>query len=126
FERGEMPQGFVHGRRGETGGLDECPGSRNGLALQSLMNAEGRLSRTSERGDAVPILIHELQERVRRRHPLRCAYLDSLGEEVEPALPVTIHPDRVQQLVIERAVTFEKETRIQHRLPQSAPRAPLH
>jgi hypothetical protein len=47
-----MPERLVHGRSGETSGLDQRAGRGNGLPLKRLMDNERGLGCTSERGDA--------------------------------------------------------------------------
>ncbi len=62
--------------------------------------------------------VDQREQRIRRRHGLRRARLDPLGEEIQPALPVSAQAHLVQQLVVERAMRLEEQARIQHRLAQ--------
>ncbi len=111
-----MGERFVHRGRSESGGLDQRGCGRDGLALQRLVHRESRGGCAPEAGDLITIGVNERQQRVRRRHRLRRARLDSLREEIQPTLPVTAQAHLIQQLVVKRSVPLEVETRIEHRL----------
>jgi len=96
----QVSERTVDGGIGEPGQFFEFDGIRYRMPEHCLMHGKRRSRSSAERGDFFPVALDLAVQRQDDFVTLFRRFDDGVKEEVQPALPVAVFPDAVQQVIV--------------------------